>query len=199
MSDENKTEKENVLERIANSLEIANALKIQEIENNLAFTRILMWQEEEVRESIKNNLEYLNSKHNDMVNIADNIIDRLYFGLNNVDIIKNLDPIDWKVGVAYSIGMQVKHENKIYKVVQNHVSQENWQPCQAHALFTLIATEKDVKDVESGKCPDFVQPQANTTYSIDDCVVFEGKTYISKINNNAWNPSDYPQGWELQS
>ena len=117
--------------------------------------------------------------------------------LNNIDTIRdNIDASEWETDVDYILGQFVKYEGNIYKVTMNHHSQENWTPNYAHALFTLIATEKDIEDINEGKCPEFVQPMANTTYSIGDCVTFEGDRYESLINGNAWSPNDYPQGWQ---
>jgi len=119
--------------------------------------------------------------------------------LNNINIIKeNINAIEWKSGIEYTVNQHVKYNNSIYKVMLTHTSQPNWCPKYAHALFTLIATEKDIEDIGTGKCPDFVQPMANTTYQLGDCVTFNGKQYKSLINGNAWSPSAYPQGWEEQ-
>jgi len=210
MTDNENTE--NVLERIVNALELSNDLTIQTLElqktdtqaliaftlmlNNVSMLGLDQSTQEEVIAKIRLNETTLNNFN--LAEVSDRAMDRI-LGKTNIDIIKDLDPVDWEVGVNYTFGTEVKYLDKVYKVVQNHTSQENWTPDKAHTLFTLIASEKDIEDVGEGKCPDFVQPQANTTYNVDDCVVFEGKTYVSRINNNSWSPSAYPHGWELQS
>lgn len=46
--------------------------------------------------------------------------------------------------------------------------------------------------------PEFVQPTgAHDSYAKGDRVTFEGKVYESTIDNNAYSPSAYPQGWQL--
>lgn len=51
-----------------------------------------------------------------------------------------------------------------------------WSTDPAHALpFVAIST---------------------SPYMAGDCCTEDGKTYRSKIDNNVWAPSAYPQGWE---
>ena len=33
-------------------------------------------------------------------------------------------------------------------------------------------------------------------YMKDDCCKYDGKIYRSKVDNNVYNPKDYPQNWE---
>ena len=37
---------------------------------------------------------------------------------------------------------------------------------------------------------------ATSPYKKGNCCLWEGVTYRSKIDNNVWSPSDYPDGWE---
>lgn len=37
---------------------------------------------------------------------------------------------------------------------------------------------------------------STSPYMVGDCCTDDGKTYRSKIGNNVWKPSDYPDGWE---
>ena len=38
---------------------------------------------------------------------------------------------------------------------------------------------------------------ATSPYMIGNCCTEDGKVYRSTIDNNTWQPSAYPQGWEL--
>lgn len=38
---------------------------------------------------------------------------------------------------------------------------------------------------------------STSPYMVGDCCTESGKTYRSKIDNNVWAPSAYPQGWEV--
>lgn len=45
--------------------------------------------------------------------------------------------------------------------------------------------------------PEFVQPTgAHDTYQAGDLVTFQGRVYRSRVDNNAYSPIAYPQGWE---
>ena len=45
--------------------------------------------------------------------------------------------------------------------------------------------------------PEYVQPLgSHDAYKIGDKVTFNGKRYVSLIDNNVWTPTAYPQGWE---
>jgi len=105
--------------------------------------------------------------------------------LNNVDVFPN-----WRVGVSYETGDRVRYEEVLYKVLQSHVSQEDWTPDVTVSLFVRV-------DDPGEEWPEWVQPTgAQDAYMTGDKVTFEGEHYISLIDNNVWSPSAYPQGWE---
>jgi hypothetical protein len=90
---------------------------------------------------------------------------------------------------AYAVGDRVRHGDKLYKCVQAHTAQDNWTPDATPALWTPISVEE---------YPLWVQPTgAQDAYMTGDKVTFEGKRYISVIDNNTWSPTAYPQGWKL--
>lgn len=83
------------------------------------------------------------------------------------------------------------YNNKFYKVLQDHTSQEEWTPDTAVSLYVEIADPND-------EWPAFKQPSgAHDAYMKDDKVTFNGKHYTSLIDNNTWSPDDYPDGWKL--
>lgn len=177
--------------KINNELE-TRKLELQKIatETNVAFVKTLSGYlgpltDNDIQENVSNKITNIENK-----------LDNFITG-NNLDTIRNLEPTEWASGVEYKIGDQVKYQNNIYIVIQNHTSQDNWTPEAYHTGFVLIATPKDIEDVEDGKCPKFVQPTAQTVYNKDDCVVFNDKTYVSLINGNGWSPDEYPAGWKL--
>jgi hypothetical protein len=90
---------------------------------------------------------------------------------------------------TYAVGDRVRHGDKLYKCVQAHTAQDNWTPDATPALWTPISVEE---------YPLWVQPTgAQDAYMTGDKVTFEGKRYISVIDNNTWSPTAYPQGWKL--
>lgn len=97
----------------------------------------------------------------------------------------------WAVGVEYTIGYRAQYDNKLYKCVQAHTSQVDWQPPNVPALWTEIA--------KPGEIPVWRQPTgAQDAYQTGDKVHYpdaEGAVYISVVDNNVWAPTVY--GWEL--
>lgn len=100
---------------------------------------------------------------------------------------------EWDLGVRYTpneyvrYGLNADNEPQIYRVVQPHVSQYDWSPEKAVSLF------KKVGFTEEGAAL-WVQPMgAHDAYEKDDEVVHNGKTYVSTINGNVWEPGVY--GW----
>lgn len=93
----------------------------------------------------------------------------------------------WRSGVDYVTGLRILYDNTLYKVLQDHTSQENWTPDAAPSLFAkvLIPDENII--------PEWEQPDSTNAYSQGDKVMHNGKTWISDIDNNVWEPGVY--GW----
>ena len=98
----------------------------------------------------------------------------------------------WLAGHEYSVGDRVRYGDKIYKVLVNHLSQDDWKPSAAHSLYSVILPGQQGSDEEIG---DWVQPDSTNPYMTGDKVRFEGKVYESVIDNNIWSPAAYPVGW----
>lgn len=104
-----------------------------------------------------------------------------------------LDMIDlydnYQVGKSYKADDIFKYEGKLYKVIQEHTSQEDWIPSELPALYLNIMPNSVI--------PEWVQPTgSHDAYNIGDKVIFNGVVYESIIDGNTWSPVDYPQGWE---
>ena len=103
----------------------------------------------------------------------------------------------WEVGKAYSVGDIISYgENslgdpQLYKVVQAHMSQEDWIPGQGtDSLYDAFGLD------ESGY-PIWSQPTgAHDAYNTGDIVNYTGTLYKSTMDGNVWAPDAYPQGWE---
>lgn len=95
----------------------------------------------------------------------------------------------WRSGVNYVTGQRVLHGGVLYKVLQDHTSQDDWTPDAAPSLFAkvLIPDETII--------PEWVQPDSTNPYRKGDKVTHNGKTWISDIDNNVWEPGVY--GWEI--
>ena len=105
-----------------------------------------------------------------------------------------LDMIDlyesYQVDKLYKVDDIFKYEGKLYKVIQEHTSQENWIPNELPALYLNMMPENVI--------PEWVQPTgSHDAYNTGDKVNYEGQVYESLIDGNTWLPTDYPQGWKL--
>ena len=94
----------------------------------------------------------------------------------------------WVSGKDYDVGDRVKYNDVLYKVLQAHTSQADWTPDVAPSLFAQVL----IPDHEV--IPEWVQPESTNPYMTGDKVTYNGKTYVSTIDNNVWSPDVY--GWE---
>ena len=97
----------------------------------------------------------------------------------------------WAADTAYTAGIRVRYEDKLYRCEQAHTSQAGWEPPVTPALWTEVA--------EPGEIPVWKQPTgAQDAYRLGDKVHYPGKddaVYISTIDYNTYAPDVY--GWEL--
>ena len=93
----------------------------------------------------------------------------------------------WAIGRAYAAGDRVHHGGVLYKCVQAHTSQDGWEPESAPSLWAkvLIPDENVV--------PEWEQPGSTNPYMAGDKVTHNGKTWVSDVDNNVWEPGVY--GW----
>ena len=94
----------------------------------------------------------------------------------------------WKVGTAYQKGERVLHNDILYKVLTDHMAQADWTPDAAPSLFAkVLIPDKNV-------IPEWEQPESTNPYSKGNKVTHNGKTWLSTIDGNVWEPGVY--GWE---
>lgn len=101
----------------------------------------------------------------------------------------------FEVGVALKVGDIVRYQDKLYEVIQAHTTQSDWTPDKVPALFKIFQIKKDTAGKEV--VAEFKHPTgAHDTYKKGDKVQFKGAIYESLIDNNAYSPSEYAQGWK---
>lgn len=97
----------------------------------------------------------------------------------------------WAVDTTYVTDIRVRFEDKLYRCVQAHTSQEGWEPDKTPALWTEVA--------KPGEIPVWRQPTgAQDAYNKGDKVHYpdvDGPVYVSTVDANVWAPGIY--GWEL--
>ncbi len=125
--------------------------------------------------------EKLNSIINALITMRDAADDNIAFSA------KDLYP-DWREDTPYTTGYRVLHGDILYRCLQNHVSQASWTPTDAPSLWARVL----IPDPEV--IPEWIQPDSTNPYMRGDKVTHNGKTWISGIDNNVWEPGVY--GWE---
>lgn len=93
----------------------------------------------------------------------------------------------WASGQAYTAGYKVQHGGKLWRCLQAHTAQNGWDPENAQSLWAkvLIPDETVV--------PEWEQPGSTNPYSAGNKVTHNGKTWVSDVDNNVWEPGVY--GW----
>lgn len=87
----------------------------------------------------------------------------------------------------YEKDTRVRYNGILYKCLQTHIPQLNWDPLSAPSLWAkvLIPDENII--------PEWEQPDSTNPYQIGDKVTHNGKTWENTIANNVWEPGIY--GW----
>lgn len=94
----------------------------------------------------------------------------------------------WRSGVEYVTGQRVLRGGVLYKVLQDHTSQDDWTPDAAPSLFARVLIP------DATAIPEWEQPDSTNPYMSGDKVSHNGSTWVSTIDNNVWEPGVY--GWE---
>ena len=89
--------------------------------------------------------------------------------------------------VQYTAGQRVQDDGVLYTVLQNHTSQAGWKPTAAPSLFAKVLIP------DPTVIPEWEQPESTNPYAKGDKVTHNGKTWVSDIDGNVWEPGVY--GW----
>lgn len=95
----------------------------------------------------------------------------------------------WKPGMDCKAGDRVQHGGMLYKVLQAHTSQDTWTPDASPSLFAKVLIPDETV------IPEWEQPDSTNAYSKGDKVTHNGKTWVSDVDGNVWEPGVY--GWKI--
>lgn len=105
----------------------------------------------------------------------------------------------YEVGTAYQAGQYItagedaNGDPLLYKVVQDHTSQEDWPPADTPALYTCLS-------LDPGGYPIWAPPTgAQDAYNTGDVVSHNGQLWRSKIDGNTTEPGTDDRWWEIVS
>jgi len=120
------------------------------------------------------------------------MIEKAAVSLDDSDALEAVELFkSWYSGIAYLADERVRYEGKLYRCVQSHTSQADWEPDRTPALWTEVA--------KPGEIPVWKQPTgAQDAYMTGDKVHYptaDDPVYVSTVDNNVWEPTVY--GWEV--
>ena len=98
---------------------------------------------------------------------------------------------EWSAGQAYTAGYKTQHGSKLWRCLQAHTSQTGWEPDIAPSLWAKVLIPDETV------IPEWEQPDSTNPYMTGDKVAHNGKTWVSAVDNNVWEPGVY--GWIEQS
>lgn len=99
--------------------------------------------------------------------------------------------LEWDEKSSYKVNELRQREGKLYKCLQAHTGQADWEPENTPALWKLIG-------IDENGIMEWSQPISSAdAYNTGDEVMYNGVHYRSLIDNNVWSPETYPQGWEV--
>ena len=93
----------------------------------------------------------------------------------------------WAAGQVYAAGYKVQRGGALYRCLQGHTAQADWTPDAAPSLWAKVLIP------DPDMIPEWEQPDSTNMYSAGDKVTHNGKTWVSGIDNNVWEPGVY--GW----
>ena len=118
-----------------------------------------------------------------------NLIEQAVKSLDDTDALSGIELFAaWGTGTNYAAGDRVRYEGVLYRCLTAHTSQADWTPTAAPSLWAQVL----IPDPET--IPEWVQPDSTNPYMAGDKVTHNGKTWVSTIDNNVWEPGVY--GWE---
>lgn len=94
----------------------------------------------------------------------------------------------WSAEDTYDAGERVRFGGALYKCLQGHTAQADWTPTAAPSLWAKVLTS------DTGEPLPWEQPDSTNPYMKGDKVTHGGKTWVSTLDNNVWEPGVY--GWE---
>lgn len=117
------------------------------------------------------------------------LIEKAAISLDDSDALeaKELFPQWSGEAIKYPVDYRVRYNNVLYRVLQEHTSQPNWNPEDAPSLYAKVLIP------DPTVIPNWEQPDSTNPYQIGDRVSHNGTIWENVIANNVWEPGVY--GW----
>ena len=116
------------------------------------------------------------------------MIEKAAVSLDDTDALDAVELFpEWNATAHYDVDQRIRYDGTLYRCLQMHDAQEGWTPTSAVSLWAKVL----IPDPEV--IPEWVQPDSTNPYHKGDKVTHNGKTWISDIDGNVWEPGVY--GW----
>lgn len=96
----------------------------------------------------------------------------------------------WSDSKHYEKDERVTYNGTLYKCLQAHDAQADWNPVDASSLWAKVLPG------QSGKIGEWEQPGSTNGYKTGDKVTHAGKTWESTADNNVWEPGAVGAPWK---
>lgn len=97
--------------------------------------------------------------------------------------VKAIYPVYDPNGVQYPKDFKATYNGDLYKCLQAHTSQADWNPENAPSLWAKVLAGQEGTGIGEWEQPDSTNP-----YMTGDQVTHAGKTWESLVDNNVWEP-----------
>ena len=99
---------------------------------------------------------------------------------------------DWEkqIGRELTVGEYINYDGILYKVLQQHIVQEQWTPTTSPSLYAKVLVDPTGETIL-----EWEQPDSTNAYMKGDKVMHNGITYVCDVDNNVWEPGVY--GWSV--
>lgn len=96
----------------------------------------------------------------------------------------------WEADIDVAKDERRRDSDTLYKCIQPHHTQADWPPHLTPALWAVVSLDEwpPIPENIPAEAP-WMKGQKGT---------WKGEHYISAIDNNVWNPDQYPAAWIKQ-
>lgn len=116
------------------------------------------------------------------------MIEKAAVSLDDADALEAVELYpEWSATAHYDADVRVRYGGVLYRCLQAHTAQSGWTPADAPSLWAKVL----IPDPEV--IPAWEQPESTNPYMKGDKVKHNGKTWISDIDGNVWEPGVF--GW----
>lgn len=98
--------------------------------------------------------------------------------------------LEWNIGVNYKANTLLQFGGLLYRVLQEHTSQADWEPDKTPSLYKVLG-------INENGIMEWSQPISSAdAYMLNDEVMHGENIWVSDYDNNVWEPGVF--GWHIK-